>query len=125
MKRYLLIALGGAIGAIARYAIGAAATQRYGASFPAGTLIINLSACFLIGLVLEYLGLHAGLSEAWRYLIVIGFIGTYSTFSTFEFEAWANFTRGAYWIGILYVSASLIGGFIAVGLGTAAGRFLP
>ncbi len=124
MRRYLLIACGGAIGAILRYVIGAAAAQRFGPRFPVGTLSINISACFLIGLVLEYLNRHAGLSEAWRYLIPIGFIGAYSTFSTFEFEAWADFTRGAYWSGLLYVTASLVGGFIAVAAGAATARAL-
>lgn len=125
LKRYLLIALGGALGAILRYAIGMGAAQRFGPRFPVGTLTINLSACFLIGLVLEYLNRHAGLSAAWRYLIPIGFIGAYSTFSTFEYEAWADLTRGAYWSGLFYVTASLVGGFIAVGLGVAAARALP
>ena len=125
MRRYLLIAVGGAVGAILRYVIGAAAAQRFGPRFPVGTLTINISACFIIGLVLEYLNRHAGLSDAWRYLVPIGFIGAYSTFSTFEFEAWSDFTRGAYWSGVLYVTVSLVGGFIAVSLGAATGRSLP
>lgn len=125
MQRYLWIALGGAVGAILRYLVGVTAAQRYGARFPFGTLIINITACFIIGLVLEYLGRHTGLSAAWRYLIPIGFIGAYSTFSTFEFEAWATISRGAYWSGLLYVGVSLIGGFLAVALGVGAGRVLP
>lgn len=125
MRRYLLIALGGAVGAIARYAIGAAAAQRFGTRFSVGTLSINVSACFLIGIVLEYLNRHAGLSDAWRYLIPIGFIGAYSTFSTFEYEAWVDFARGAYWSGILYVSLSLVGGFAGIALGVATARALP
>lgn len=122
LRRYLLIGFGGALGAILRFVIGAAAAQRFGPRFPVGTLVINISACFIYGLVFEYLNRHTGLSEAWRYLIPIGFIGAYSTFSTFEFEFWADFTRGAYWIGILYVTASLVGGFVAVSLGAATGR---
>ena len=109
---------------MARYAIGAAAAQRFGPRFPVGTLSINISACFILGLVVEYLNRHAGLSEAWRYFLPIGFVGAYSTFSTFEFEAWADLTRGAYGIGLLYVLVSLIGGFLAVALGAAAGRAL-
>ena len=87
-----------------------------------GTLIINISACFLIGLIIEYLGRHTGISQSWRYFLPIGFIGAYSTFSTFEFEAWTDFSRGAYWNGLLYVTLSLVGGFIAVALGAAAAR---
>lgn len=124
LRRYLLIALGGAIGALLRYVIGASMAQRYGARFPYGTLTINLSACFIIGLVLEYFNRHAGLSDAWRYLIPIGFIGAYSTFSTFEYEAWQDITRGAYWNSLVYVTVSIIGGFVAVGLGATTARAL-
>lgn len=122
LQRYLWVALGGALGSVLRYAVGAAAVERYGSRFPYGTLAINLSACFLIGLVLEYLNRHAGMNAAWRYLIPIGFIGAYSTFSTFEYEAWQDMTRGAYWTGLLYVAVSLIGGFIAVGVGATVAR---
>ncbi|QMV20138.1 fluoride efflux transporter CrcB [Granulicella sp. 5B5] len=122
LRRYLLIALGGALGALLRYIVGASMAQRFGARFAFGTLTINISACFIIGLVLEYFNRHAGLSDAWRYLIPIGFIGAYSTFSTFEYEAWQDITRGAYWNSLLYVTLSLVGGFIAVALGAATAR---
>ena len=124
MPRYFLIAIGGAFGASARYAVGAWAAQRFGPRFPVGTFIINLSACFLIGLVVEYLNRHTGLSPAWRFLIPTGFIGAYSTFSTFEFEAWADYTHGDYWIGLSYVVASIVCGFLLVAAGAAAARAL-
>ena len=124
MPRYLLIALGGALGAMARYAVGAWAAQRFGPRFPVGTFLINLSACFLIGFVLEYLNRHTALSPAWRFLVPTGFIGAYSTFSTFEFEAWADYSRGAYWTGLSYVVASLVGGFLLVAAGVATARAL-
>jgi CrcB protein len=120
--RYAWIALGGAAGAIARYAVGVAVTERYGVRLYWGTLVINMTACFVIGLVIEYLGRHAGLSEAWRYLIPVGFIGAYSTFSTFEFEAWTSASRGAWGNALLYVGVSVVGGFCCVGLGTWVGR---
>ena len=122
MQRYLLIALGGAVGAILRYQIGAMAAQRFGPKFPVGTLVINITACFLIGAVVEYLNRHTSLSPAWRYLIPVGFIGAYSTFSTFEWEVWADFVRGSYAIAILYVVVSLLAGFAAVALGAVTGR---
>ena len=124
MPRYLLIALGGALGAMARYAVGAWAAQRFGPRFPVGTLVINLTACFLIGLTIEYLNRHTGLSVAWRFLIPTGFIGAYSTFSTFEYEAFADYTSGFVWIGLAYVAVSLLGGFLLVAAGVATARAL-
>ncbi|WP_334267246.1 fluoride efflux transporter CrcB [Edaphobacter sp. HDX4] len=122
MQRYLLIAIGGALGAMARYFVGTLAAERFGIRFPMGTLIVNISACFLIGFSVEFLNRHMDISPAWRYLIPVGFIGAYSTFSTFEWEIWMDFTHGAFWIGLLYMGVSLAGGMIAVALGTAAAR---
>jgi CrcB protein len=124
LRRYLLVAFGGALGAMLRYFIGVVAAERFGQRFPVGTLSINISACFMIGFILEYLNRHTGLNPAWRYTFAIGFIGAYSTFSTFEWEIWSELTSGAFWIAILYVTVSLIAGLIAVGLGSATARSL-
>jgi len=124
LQRYFLIALGGALGAILRYVVGAMASQRLTTRFPVGTLVINISACFIIGLTMEFLSRHTGASAAWRYLIPVGFIGAYSTFSTFEYEMWSQFTHGAYWIMLLYLTTSIVSGFLAVSLGASAGRAL-
>jgi CrcB protein len=64
--------------------------------FPVGTLVINISACFLIGFSVEFLNRHTDIDPAWRYLVPVGFIGAYSTFSTFEWEIWMDFTSGAF-----------------------------
>lgn len=122
MQRYLLIAIGGALGSMLRYFIGAQAAQRFGVRFPVGTLFINITACFIIGFSIEFLNHHTDISPAWRFLIPIGFVGAYSTFSTFEWETWMDFTNGAFWIGILYVAVSLIAGLIAVAVGAAMAR---
>jgi CrcB protein len=120
LQRYLFIAIGGALGAMARYSLDVLVTERFGIRFPMGTLVINISACFLIGFSVEFLNRHTNINPAWRYLIPIGFIGAYSTFSTFEWEIWTNFTNGAFWMGLLYMSVSLAGGIVAVALGAAA-----
>ena len=122
MQRYLLIAIGGGLGSMLRYFLGATAAQRFGVRFPVGTLTVNILACFLIGLSAEYLNRHANLNPAWRFLIPVGFIGGFSTFSTFEWETWSDISSGAFWIGILYVAVSLVAGFVAVGVGVAAAR---
>ncbi len=122
MQRYLLIAIGGALGAITRYQIGSWAAERFGMRFPVGTLVINISACVLIGFSVEFLNRHNDISPAWRYLIPVGFIGAYSTFSTFEWEIWTDFTSGAFWIGVLYMIVSLVAGLVAVAVGAATAR---
>ena len=116
--------MGGAAGALLRYSIGTFASERFGPRFPIGTLSINLSACFLVGLVLEYLNQHAGLNPAWRYGIAVGFLGAYSTFATFEWEIWSNISRGAFWMGMLYLTVSLLAGLLCVALGSTTGRAL-
>lgn len=105
-----------------RYFIGVVAAQRFGPRFPVGTLTINISACFMIGLLLEYLHRHAGMNPAWRYGVAVGFIGAFSTFSTFEWETWSDLTSGAFWIGMLYVAVSLIFGLLAVAVGSFSAR---
>jgi CrcB protein len=82
LQKYLLIAAGGALGSIARYWVGSTISSRMGMRFPYGTLVVNITACVLIGFSLTYLGRRADLSPAWRFFIHIGFIGAYSTFST-------------------------------------------
>lgn len=122
MNRYILIAIGGGLGSMLRYFIGARAAERYSSRFPVGTLTVNIIACFLIGLTLEYLDRHTTLSPQWRFLIATGFIGGFSTFSTFEWETWTDISRGAFWIGILYIVVSIVAGFAAVALGATAAR---
>ncbi len=125
MQRYLLVALGGALGSMLRFFLGSSVAERFGSRFPLGTLVVNICACFLIGFTLEYLGRHAALSPAWRFLVPVGFIGGFSTYSTFEWEVWSSFTGGAFWMGILYIAASLVAGLVAVGIGVTAARSLP
>ncbi len=124
MQRYVFIAIGGALGSIARYWIGTTIAGRMGTRFPFGTLVINITACLIIGVSLEILNRHTTLNPSWRFLVPIGFIGAYSTFSTFEWEIYSNLTQGAFWIAILYLTISLIAGLIAVALGVSAARYL-
>ncbi len=122
MQKYFFIALGGALGSVARYAVGTSVSNRLGIRFPYGTLAINLSACLIIGLSMEIMNRHTDFNPALRYLIPIGFIGAYSTFSTFEWEIFSSLNSGAFWIAIAYVASSMVLGLIAVALGAALGR---
>ena len=80
LQKYIFIALGGALGSIARYWVGSSIASRVGAKFPYGTFVINLTACVIIGFSLTYLGKRTELNPAWRFLVPIGFVGAYSTF---------------------------------------------
>jgi fluoride exporter len=122
LQRYLFIMLGGALGSAARFWVGTTVAGRMGTRFPFGTLVINITACFIIGLSLEFLNHHADLSPSWRFLVPIGFVGAYSTFSTFEWETFSNLSHGTFWIAILYVTVSLVSGLIAVALGVALAK---
>jgi CrcB protein len=124
LQKYLLIAVGGALGSIARYWLGSAIGSRMGIKFPYGTLVVNISACLLIGFTLTYMGRRADIHPAWRSFIPLGFIGAYSTFSTFEWETLSTLRSGAFALGALYAVGSLILGLVAVWCGAALGEAL-
>lgn len=124
MQKYLLIAVGGALGSIARYWVGSTIAGRMGIRFPYGTLVVNLTACLIIGFSLTYLGRRADLNPAWRYLIPVGFIGAYSTFSTYEWETLSTLRAGAFAMAALYAVGSLVLGLVAVWGGSALAEML-
>ena len=123
MLKYVVVGVGGFLGAIARYALGAYIGGRYGVRFPLGTFVINVSGSFLIGLILTLLA-RTTASAYWRYLIPIGFIGAYTTFSTFEYETLRAIQDGQLMTGFLNIALSLVIGFIAVWAGAAIGRVM-
>src|SRR5215471_4451547 len=100
LLRYLMIAVGGAAGAIARYVLGNYIGSRLGVRFPYGTFVINVSGSFLVGFILVLLS-RTTASQNWRYLIAIGFIGAYTTFSTFEYETLRAIQDGQPMMGLL------------------------
>lgn len=119
--RLFWVALGGALGALARYGLGAWIYNRMGTRFPYGTFVINISGCFLIGFALSILDARAELPSAWRLAVPIGFIGAYTTFSTFEFETYRA-AQNAPGIALLYVGLSVVVGYLAVYLGILSSR---
>jgi fluoride exporter len=125
LQKYLLIALGGSLGSIARFWVGSTVASRMGTRFPFGTFIVNLTACLIIGFSLEYLGRHIELTPSWRYLVPTGFIGAYSTFSTFEWETYSTLHSGGFFIAGLYVVLSFALGLVAVWCGVMLAKALP
>lgn len=125
MQKYFYIALGGALGSLARFWVGSAVAGKLGTRFPYGTFLINLSACVLIGFSVELLARHGGLNPAWRYLIPTGFLGAYSTFSTFEWETFSNVQTGSFTIAGLYVVLSIVLGLVGVWCGVLMANLVP
>ena len=121
LLKYAAIGVGGFAGAVARYLLGNYIGSRYGVRFPYGTFVINMSGSFLIGLVLTLLG-RTTASVYWRYLIPIGFIGAYTTFSTFEYETLRAVQDGQVATGVWNVVLSNVLGFALVWAGVAIGR---
>lgn len=124
MVKYLYIAVGGALGSIARYWIGATVATRMGAKIPYGTFFVNVTACIVIGFTLTYLGKRADFDPAWRFLVAIGFIGSYSTFSTYEWETLSSLRSGAFLVATLYAVGSLVAGLAAVWGGSLLAEIL-
>ena len=121
MVPILLVAAGGALGAVARYLVAAAFAQRFGAQWPWGTLFINLSGCVLISLFLGAGSARVAETNL-RYLLPIGFVGAYTTFSTYEYETMRLFELGRVAAALAYVLASNLLGFAAVLAGAWLGR---
>jgi fluoride exporter len=122
MTKYFMVAIGGACGSVLRFWVGSYISSRTGARFPAGTFLVNITASFLIGFLVTVLATKADWSPQWRYLILIGFIGGYSTFSTFEFETFRIFQEGEFLIAGLNVLLSVVVGFCSVWLGVISGK---
>lgn len=122
MAHVLLIGIGGFAGAIARYLVDARISTWTGGSLPWGTFVINVSGSFLLGVLFALIVERATLPSDLRGPLMIGFLGAYTTFSTFALESWRMMEDGAW----LYASANLIGsivvGVLAVVAGVALGR---
>jgi CrcB protein len=118
----LLVGAGGFFGAIARYVVDGWVTTATGGRFPWGTLLINVTGSFVLGLLFA-LSIERGvLPAAIRPPILIGFIGAYTTFSTFTLETWRLVEDGSYVLAAGNVVGSIVLGLVAVIAGLAVGR---
>jgi fluoride exporter len=116
------VGLGGFLGANARYALGVWVINRVGAGFPLHTLLINVTGSLAIGVLMVLLTERFVVDPAWRLLLVVGFLGGYTTFSSYTFEALALAEAGD-WLGAAwYVLGSNGLGLAAVYLGVVLGR---
>lgn len=114
LSALMLVGCGGFLGAIARYVVGTVVANRWGATWPYGTFIINVTGCFLIAFFLTLTAERVTVHEAWRFLFPVGFVGAYTTFSTYEYETMRLIETGAWGRAASYVVLSTIVGLAAV-----------
>lgn len=122
LGRFAMVALGGMLGANARYLIGLWAADRFGAQFPYGTLLVNLSGSLAIGFVLTLLAERFMAHPYWRLFFAVGFLGAYTTFSAYTYESAELLARGDGVRAALNLAGSVVLGMLAVGLGIALAR---
>ena len=120
----ILIGIGGFAGAITRYLVDGAVSDRTSGGFPWGTLVVNLSGSFLLGLLFAMTAERAILPAEVRGPVLIGFIGAYTTFSTFMLESWRLVEDGATALALANLFGSVALGLVAVVAGLSLGRLL-
>ncbi len=119
MNPYVLIGLGGIAGANTRFIVSSLAVRRFGLEFPIGTLGINVTGSALMGFLLTFLNHRFGGGSNASLLLTTGYLGAYTTFSTFAYEAVALFKRNRHWPLTLYLGASVLGGAAGAAIGIA------
>lgn len=126
MAKYLLVMLGGGLGALSRFLVGTLVARWYSALFPLGTFVINVTGSFVIGLLMMLFLNRPSIHTNWRLFLVTGILGGYTTFSSFEWETLAALRGGAALVAFSYILLS-----VGFGLGAAwtgallANRFFP
>ncbi len=123
--RYVAVAGGAVLGANLRFLMTNWAVDHWGADFPYGTLIINVSGAFVIGLFLALLAPHASINPLWRFFFATGFLGGYTTFSSYAWEALTLANAGAWLRAGIYVGGSNLLGLVGVWLGATIASALP
>jgi len=121
MKEAMWVGLGGFVGANARYWLGGWIMARLGSAFPYGTFVINITGSFILGMIMGVLEGHV-LSPAVRLALAIGFVGAYTTFSTWTYETLRLIENGSLLMATINVVGSMLVGLLAAVSGLATGR---
>ncbi|HEY8485938.1 MAG TPA: fluoride efflux transporter CrcB [Limnochordales bacterium] len=123
-QRYLMVAVGGAVGAVLRYAVSGWVSQRLGVSFPWGTAVVNLTGSFLLGVLGVLVTERLALPGPALTLLGVGVLGGYTTFSTWQYETLRMLENGSWAQGLANLAGAAIGGLASMALGVAVGRLL-
>lgn len=124
LKSVSLVALGGAVGAVSRYAISGLTYRAVGGSFPFGTLAVNIVGCLLIGFLLETAAQTTWISDSLRLTLGIGFLGALTTFSTFGYETLALVKENQPGLALANIASNLVIGLLCVWIGIVAARLI-
>jgi CrcB protein len=122
MMNYLVVFAGGGIGSVARFALATWIGQRWGRSFPLGTFVVNVFGSFLIGLLMTLMAERFLENPQWRLLLVVGGLGGFTTFSTFQYETGKLVVDGELIYAALNIGLSVLAGFTALKLGEVIAR---
>jgi fluoride exporter len=122
IKTLLLIGTGGFLGSISRFLASRFVQNNLSAGYPLGTFLVNISGCFLIGLIYGLSDKHNILNPGWKLFLTIGFCGSYTTFSTFTSESLAILRDGDLFHFFLYTGMSLFCGITATLLGVLTAK---
>jgi len=118
LDRYLVVLAGAGLGGLSRYVAGTWIMAKYGGRFPLGTFLVNISGSLLIGVLMTLLTERMQPHPNWRLFLVVGVLGGYTTFSSFEYELYQAVRDGARWMGMLYLTGSVVLGYCGVWLGS-------
>ncbi len=122
--RYLIIAVGAALGANARYLVGIWAAGRWGIDFPYGTLLVNLVGSFVLGFLLAAGTSRLAIAAELRLFLAVGFLGSFTTFSSYTVESIALLQAGNWGAGLLNMAANNLAGSACAVVGMVLGRAL-
>ncbi len=122
LTNYFAVAAGSALGGMLRYFINASLLSRVAVPFPTATFVINVTGSFIIGLFLTLAAERVQINPHLRLAVAVGFVGAYTTFSTFEYETLRLIEERRFALGVLNVVLSVAVGFAAVWGGCAVGR---
>ena len=118
----VLIALGGALGAVSRFLLGNAVSKAIGSALPYGTFVVNVIGCFAMGLLMTIIVDREMIPAAWRLFLCVGFLGGFTTFSSFGYEALMLLTEGRMLAALAYAGGSVVLGLVAAAAGVLCAR---